>query len=383
MLFPYDTFFPDESKECQYCLTETQAGLIRGLLEPVGWPTRWWSDDTEIDKDKIEAFRDDIIRRLMMACCGGDFEIIFQWTEDGVLQQSDDGGETWQDAPQNDPRNSSTIYPPVPGEPSDDKKCAAAHSVRTLVREQVGDQLTDDMSRYTLEQLISDWVTTIIQTSNPFEALIVIATNQIFALVIATLRPALTTDVYDKFQCCVLDNMQDDISFTQEDWEAVRDCILSDISGVAGIFLEHLVFLLGKVGLTNLARSQAESEGDCACSECDGCDTSTWVIQESGGYIFGVKNGDSTCNALIIDQSVVAGDGNYYIKVFAPDNMVCCTPVSLTTSGSPSGLLIAWDEVGETQGTFAHSGSVTDITGHCITSLLVRTSSPQTATLTT
>lgn len=272
MLFPYDEFVPDESPECQYCLTDKQAEFLRGLLEPTAWKTRWWSDETEIDQDTISQFRDDLIRRLMMSCCGGEFEIIFQWTEDGELQQSEDGGATWEDAPQEDPRNSSTVYPPTPGSPSDTKKCDASEGMSLLIKEQVGEQLTDDMSRYTLAQLVHDWVTTYIQTSNPFEALIQIAANQIFALVIATLSPALTDDVYHLLTCAFLCLIADDLSFDNERWEAVRTKILDTISGIAGIFLEHLVFLLGPVGITNLARAQVGATGDCSdCEECPDC----------------------------------------------------------------------------------------------------------------
>lgn len=277
-VFPYDIFFPDNSGECLYCLTENQAMLLRGLLEPIAWKTRWFSDTQDIDRDTIEAFTDDTIRRLMMSCCGGDFEIIFRWTEDGVLQQSDDDGETWTDAPEDDPRNSAPTYPPVPGDPSDEKKCIAVTGMVQLIKEQVGDQLTDDMTRYNLGQLIHDWITNLLQSSNPFDALINIAVNQIFALVIAALRPALTDDVYDLLVCALLDNIADDLSFDEGAWEAVRARILTDISGIAGVFLEHLVFLLGKVGLTNLARSQAALEGDCDCG--GECDIDNWTINQ-------------------------------------------------------------------------------------------------------
>lgn len=322
MLFPYDTFIPDESEECQYCLTDKQATYLRGLLEPAGWKTRWWSDENEIDQDKIESFRDDLIRRLMMPCCGGEFEIIFQWTEDGVLQQSSDGGATWEDAPQEDPRNSSTVYPPTPGEPSDDKKCIAAAGMALLVKEGVGDQLTDDMGRYTLGQLISDWVTTIIQSSNPFEALIQIVTNQIFALLISAVRAALTEEVYHTLQCIFYCNIEDDLSFTDEGWAQVRSDILDQIPGIAGVFLEHLVFLLGKVGLTNLARSQAATEGECSECDCNPTCGAEWsIFGDDPTHFHGeiLEVGDD----YLVAQSGVTG-GSKYLLIRTPDNTQGC-----------------------------------------------------------
>lgn len=269
-VFPYDYYTVEPGKECQYCLTEKQAELLRGLLTPVGWITRWWSESEEtVKQDTVSQFRDDLIRRLMMSCCGGDFEIIYRWTEDGVLQSSEDGGETWTDDPQNDPRNSSTVFPPTPGEPTLDKKCIAALGMVALIREGIGDNLTDDMGRYTLAQLVTDWVKNYLQTSNPFEALLQIVANQIFTLGVSLLSAALTDEVYRKLGCILYDNMSEDLSFTEDQWEQVRSDILDQISGIAGIFLEHIIFLLGVVGLTNLARSQAENEGtadDCDCT---------------------------------------------------------------------------------------------------------------------
>jgi len=313
MLFPYDVFIPDESRECQYCLTANQAMLLRGLLEPMGWPTRWWSDETEIDKDTIEAFRDDLIRRLMMSCCGSDFDIIFQWTEAGVLQKSEDGGATWEDSPQDDPRNSSTVYPPTEGSPSPDKKCIAATGAVALIKEQVGDQLTDDMSRYTLGQLINDWVTTYIQTSNPLEALVNIVKNQLFALVIAVLRPALTDDVYHTLVCILDCNMAEDLSFNDAQWAQVREDILAQITGIAGVFFEHLVFLIGKVGITNLARAQAATEGDCSSCECS--DQIRVFIECEGG----VGGTEISWDGTILEASSHNNGGTEYIYFIFQD----------------------------------------------------------------
>jgi hypothetical protein len=341
MLFPYDEFIPDESEECQYCLTDKQATYLRGLLEPAGWVTRWWSDENEIDQDKIESFRDDLIRRLMMTCCGGEFEIIFQWTEGGTLQQSSDGGATWQDAPQEDPRNSSTVYPPVPEVEGQNLKCNAAKGIRNLIKEQVGDQLTDDMSRYTLGQLINDWVTTYIQTSNPFEALITIITNQILALVIATLRPALTDDVYDELECCMYNNMATDLSFSDEQWDSARNCISTNIVGIAGVFLEHLIFLIGRVGLTNMARAQSEIDATCSCA---GCDLTDWTFFDSESGITNTKT-DFYWEIQAVNRT--GGGGVYYVIITSPSALSCCAFTAIDVVSGSVDLRNAWTECGE------------------------------------
>jgi len=150
-----------------------------------------------------------------------------------------------------------------------------------LIKSQVGDQLTDDISRYELDELISDWVGTMIDSSNPFEALLTIAANQIFALVISLLRPALTETVYDTLLCIFYCNMADDASFNAAQLEDVRTDIGDQIGGIATLFLQQLVFLLGTVGLTNLARAAGATTGDC--SECPECDPIARVWWTNGG----------------------------------------------------------------------------------------------------
>lgn len=321
-VFPYDEFIPDDSKECMYCLTDKQAEILRGIVAPLAWDTRWWSDDdTPIDRDEITAFRDDIIRRLMMSCCS-DEHTRFRYLEDGTLQKSEDDGETWEDAPNDDPRNNSTIYPPIEGDDGNDKKCTAAEGMIALIEEQIGNNLTDEMTRYTLQQLITDWVNIFIQTSNIFTALITIATNQIFALSIAIVRPALTEEVYEQLKCIFYCHMGDDASFNNEQWEAVRAQILSDITGVAGLFLEHLVYLLGSVGLTNLARSMGAIEGDCSACDCgDGC-SNDWVLRDGFDEFDTILSQDST--QITVQVHTPLSNGVYYIDIHTASYELGC-----------------------------------------------------------
>jgi len=325
-VFPYDYFTVEQGKECQYCLTDKQAELLLGLIEPLSWKTRWWSDaDVEIDRDVIDQFRNDLARRLMMGCCCGDTPIQYRWTEDGTLQKSEDGGETWEDAPENDPRNNSTQFPPIEGADNAEKRCVAATGMAALIEEQIGANLTDEMTRYSLQQLISDWVNVFIQTSNIFTALITIATNQIFALSIAIIRPALTEEVYQQLMCIFYCNMANDATFSNAQWEAVRAQILSDITGVAGLFLEHLVYLLGSVGLTNLARSSGATEGDCEDCDCPLTCPQRWKPRyddPSLGVITEVGE-----DYIIAETTTAQPNGVYYISLWTsdtPDPNLCC-----------------------------------------------------------
>jgi len=324
--FPYDYYLPDETKECQYCLTEKQAEILRGIIEPLAWQTRWWSDtDTPIDQDAIEAFRDDLVRRLMMPCCNDD--LIYTYDEDGNLEVSDDGGVTYTPAPQDDIRiNPKVVFPQPPTEEGVDEICLAADGMVNLIKEQIGDQLTDDMGRYTLQQLITDWTTNVIGTSNPFQALAIIVTNQIFALIIAAVRAALTDEVYASLRCIFSARMSTDISFTPAAADDVRSDILSQISGVAGVFLEHLVYLLGSGGLTNLARSMAGSSDEACCPDCS---ADMWsIVNYSGTNVGSILSVGS--NWIIVQGSSHPDFGTPWNAMIETDSdLTCCVPISV------------------------------------------------------
>lgn len=324
-VFKFDYYIPDVSKECMYCLTEKQAETLRGIVEPLGWKTRWWSDTQEIVQDDIEEFRNDIVRRLMMSCCGSE-GLIYTYNSDGELLVSDDDGLTYNPAPNDDIRNNPhVVFPEQPNEEGVDEICLAADGMVNLIREGIGDNLTEDMSRYTLGELIRNWVETMIGTSNPFAALVIIITNQIFALVVGAVIAALTDEVYLTMRCILSSNMLSDKSFDADKWEAVRSDILGQITGIAGIFLEHIVYLLGSGGLTNLARSLAGTD-DTAC--CPSCVTEwSWPVASFGANL---TVDPDTVNNWITAEAIFIGSDYYW----GFQSETCCDMQVTITSGS-------------------------------------------------
>lgn len=333
----------------------TWKAVVAGLLAELQFWFNWerTGDDSGAQCAAVwKRLYNEIDWSSMSCCC--DQITLYIWTEDGELEVSTDGGVTYEPAPEQDPRNNSPVYPPTAGDASDDKNCVAATGMSLLIKEGVGDQLTEGMGRYTLGQLISDWVGTVIQTSNPFEALIRIVANQIFALLVSAVIAALTEEVYHLLMCVFYCRMEDDLSYTDGDWELVRADILDQISGIAGIFLEHIVFLLGRIGLTNLARSQAATEGDCSDCFCeDNCrelydvygtygtlidsDATSITVAATldgpnlGGYGAGIKalNPDQCC---YISYELISGTITNFNGYWSPCGTDCTWP-SLPNSG--------------------------------------------------
>lgn len=295
--------------------------VVAGLLDELNQWYNWQRDEEKSGKDCAQVWRGlyEQIDWTTMSCCCDNPPAMFRYTSDGTLQRSTDGGTTWTDEPGYDPRNNSTVFPPVEGDEINTKKCIAADGMKNAIKDQVGGQLTDDMTRYTLGQLINDWVNIYIQTSNPFQALMTIVANQIFALIIAVLRPALTDEVYDTLQCIFYCYMKDDLSFSQSDVDIVRGKITDQISGIAGTFFEHLVYLLGAVGMTNLARSQYSTTGDCTDCDCPDQCISGWTAgynYAGSNYPFGSII-DTDADWIIV-QSADRGDGTQTIRITQP-----------------------------------------------------------------
>lgn len=299
--------------------------VVAGLLDELNQWYNWQRDEARSGKECAQVWRDlysEIDWTTMSCCCGETVPVQYRYTEFGVLQRSVDGGVTWVDSPEYDPRVYSPQYPPIVPPEGVDPRCLAASSAQTLIEEQVGGQLTDDMSRFTLAELISTWVTTYLETSNPFQALMQVVANQIFALVIATLIPALTDEVYDDLRCIFFNHMDETGLVSVDEWEAVRADILSMIGGIAGIFLEHLVYLLGAGGLTNICRAGA---GDPAadCTACDNDCSDIWnVAGDNPQYGVIIERGE---NYFILESGYDTTFGRYTMNVnTGDDNTVCC-----------------------------------------------------------
>jgi len=246
-------------------------------------PTYWfnWDRDAARSGRELAAYWTELFDQIdwsTMSCCCNQPPIIFRFTVDGILQMSTDGGVTWTDAPGYDPRNNSPQFPPMTGDDGSDKRCLAATGAADLIKQQVGDELTDDMSQYTLAELFRDWENTVVNDGgNILDALLRLAANQVFALGVAALRAALTDEVYTTLKCILYCRMADDASFNDAALDLAESDITGMIGGIAGLFINHLIGLIGASGLTNLARSNGATTGDCSGCDCgdDSCATNT------------------------------------------------------------------------------------------------------------
>jgi hypothetical protein len=309
---------PSEVREDLYCLTLAQTEALIAVIENYRWLTRWLDDDeAQLPFTDVEQFVNDTQRRLMMPCGDDNIIIMFRWDADGNLEESKDGGLTYTPSPQKDPRRNSTIFPVPTGDQND--KCVAADSAVNSIIVDVFNEMTDAMTLGSLDELIRAWVSRYIQTANVLQALFAVAINIIFAIGSTAIIAALTTGVWNTLRCCFFNHMEDDLSFTNDGWLGLRDCITSDISGIAGIFLEHLIFLAGPVGCTNIMRAGIGSADASCCGECD-FDLWDFFDVDAGTTV------TKSSSAWTIDSDV-RGDGKYYVIILSDDDNTCCQVV--------------------------------------------------------
>jgi hypothetical protein len=92
--------------------------------------------------------------------------------------------------------------------------------------------------------------------------------------------------------------MSNDITFNLAQWQQVRSDITGTIGGIAGIFLEHLVYLLGTQGITNLCRAGGATSGDCSDCDCDFCYSWDFSLSDGDWYTNEHWPGGGTAGAV-------------------------------------------------------------------------------------
>lgn len=264
----YDDLVVAPETSCCVCLSERSMRMILAVADQWHWTTRYYSDTgATIDGDLIDAWASKLEAQIvagMNNCCGGGY--ITRIGDNGQLEVSYDGGATWTPAPDQDPRNTSIQFPPLPDSITN-QACAGAENA-TANFEAFVDQLADILDAgggFTLVvgaviALASFWL-----SGGTLAALIIPVMGGFISAGGSSIRAAIDSDVLEAFKCCVFSNIQSDASFT--DITAVLDCINEDITGLANTLAWNIVNWMGPVGLTNWART-GSADGD----GCDGCE---------------------------------------------------------------------------------------------------------------
>jgi len=297
--------------------------MLIGFVDYIGWKTRYIATETDIDPDLIQTWSDNLARKLMSGCCG-DNEL-HRFTEGGVYQSSQDGGETWFDDPQGDPRSQTIYYPPLAGDDGDEKRCEGASNAFEFFKQNLIDDLA---SGFAYAEIFSTAVGVVaILGVTGIGIVIAMLSAAVFVAGVVVVQAAFTSEVWTDFKCILYCNIGDDASYTVEQWTAVKNEVNSTFTGVVQIILWNWINALGYIGLTNSARSNMALGADCSDCDCE-CDGETIGLGMVLSY--GTLVNQTGCNV----QSTSIVDGVLYSTTWIWNGT---DPFKLTVEGLLSG----------------------------------------------
>jgi len=188
-----------------------------------------------------------------------------------VYQTTTDGGVTWVDNPEADPRyNPAYLLPPMT--PYSGLECDVAARMTAQLRDNINIMCEAADAAQAATALIGLFV---LPTGLPgmLLDLFLAVCNWIIDNGQATILAAFTDAVYDDIQCILSCYIKDDGRITQESLDVAWDAVKAAHPGTVATVVDEVRFLFTDVTFTNAGVSRDET-GDC--SDCDPCD---WFIE--------------------------------------------------------------------------------------------------------
>lgn len=335
--------------------------VVNGLLMELNYWYNWQRDDARSGTECAKVWRElynAIDWSIMSCCCGNQPPLIFRFGPGGVYQKSSDGGVTWTNAPEYDPRVTSTAQPNPNDLGISTTNCAAADSVGQSVKQGMVQNLNDSMTAADIVAVVAAALLIYLSagTLGYFAAQITAVGAAIIAAGVAAYQSAFTDTVWHDFTCIVWRHMESDLSFTQADIDDIISELDSKFAGLAHMGLLTAIQVAGPVGLTNMARS-GKGNPDYNCDDCDNS-AKLYALNGAGSYVQVLPGEDGlyTVTGEYLDS------GKYYLDIiFNPtDDRSTWTPCNDITivDDDPN------RETGYTLNLRCHDG-VPDALSHC------------------
>jgi len=336
LLLDYDYLLTKSDDECCFSFSEREVQIMLAFVVYVGWKTRYKQTETEIDTDIIQGWSGELAKKLMSGCCPDGK--LSRFTEDGVFQTSDDGGVTWEDNPEEDPRNDYVSAPPLPGEDSEAKRCAAADNVRDLFksyRDQLVDMLTAGAPLISIVSGILAFIGVITGVSGVAVGISVLIMG--LAAFLITLTPSEVTDqitdeVLDTFRCLVFCRMENSGQITYDNWVLLLSDIAGEFTGFPETFFYQTVNGMGYIGISNagtIGVATADDCGDCGCD--DTCPVRYDVKEPYSSPLYGTV---IARGADYVDLEI--GTSGFGVIGSADYNVCCRVAAIASVVGSPT-----------------------------------------------
>lgn len=253
--------------------------------------SRWWTwerDDLKRGKDAAAVWAgiyECVEARMDNNCgCGGSTapEPMIRFAPDGTLEASYDGGQTWQPAPELDPRLTSSQFPPMPGADGDAKRCNAAWAAAKVIEDDIVGKLATADASISLVAVIAG-ILAIYLSGGALTPLVVALVGAAMQAGEAAIIAAFTAEVWEDFRCILYCNMTDSATISEAQWQQIKSDIDGTFTGIAKTLLYGTVDAFGAVGLTNAARSNRASGTGCDTCPCETVWCFRWDFTASNG----------------------------------------------------------------------------------------------------
>lgn len=274
----YDDLLSTEDRSFCFCLSERSAKMLLAFTLPMHWKTRYYSDTgLEIDADLVDEWASlleaELIQGLndMCGCCGGG-GLVLSRIEDGVVQVSNDGGETWTDAPGNDPRETS-LYVPLGNnaDPDNDvQRCNVAANGTANLQDFINTAYGIVNAGGALTAVVAALgaVVAVFMTGGFILPVMAGLAAALIELGGSSILGAFDATFYDCWRCALYCRQKPGGSFEADDIASIKADLEANCPGAASTVASLILDVLGSVGLTNWGRVG----GGAGTGECDDCD---------------------------------------------------------------------------------------------------------------
>lgn len=350
--YDYDLLSEVDDRDCCICLSRRSMEMILAVSRAAHWKTRYYSETEQvIDEDAIDRWASKLEGQIVAGlgnCCGDGY--ITRLNEDNIFQISYDGGETWTDAPELDPRNTSTRFPPLGGS-GETTRCMSAENM-VVVLQSFADELIAALAVNSaitgLVALILAFAATLLSGGSLGAPAFALAAA-VFAVGSTALESALTVEFWDAVKCALFSHMEDDGTITNAGLDGAYAEIAGEFTGAALTFIGHTFETLGAIGMSN-AGSTGSSEGD-TCDTC-GCEPENWIMIQftfQAALGFDIPDGWSYENTgTLVSAGILLNEIGEYFRVVKDDGI----PVRVmqtatygeTTVSTDAGVIIKTDD---------------------------------------
>lgn len=331
--FPLPEIVHPEKTRCIQIHVPDEPTYIQVLVGLIHQQTQWfnWMRDPEKKGKEVAQVWKKLFNEIdwsdMSCCCPETPPVQYKYIGT-VLYRSTDGGTTFEPAPEYDYRNTSTQWPKPSeiGVPS--TKCQAADSVVQTFRDQINQQITEDMGATAILGVIAAVLLLFLSagTSAAISAQVVAVVAAILGAGVTTWQAAFTTEVWDQFRCLIYNNMSDDESIDQTGLDDLYSQLDTTFTGIVVPTLKGYIAAAGLVGINNM---MASNSGDPDATCCPDCNADNWDIVTYSGTNVGILV-SRTSNTITVQGTGHPDFGTPYnamIQTMAND--ICCVPTAI------------------------------------------------------